>query len=67
MIPAELARSNRTKRSGALAVERTQDIRKAGAQIAAIYNENAFPELKVTWGTYPNNLGHTIPGMLSLS
>jgi hypothetical protein len=24
---------------------------------------NIFPEMKVTWGTYPNNLGHTIfPG-----
>ena len=24
----------------------------------AIYNRNVFPDLKVTWGTYPNNLGH---------
>ena len=29
----------------------------------AIYNRNVFPDLKVTWGTYPNNLGHTdFPG-----
>ena len=27
-------------------------------EIAAIYNRNVFSELKVTWGTYPNNLGH---------
>ena len=27
--------------------------------MAAIYNRNVFPDLKVTWGTYPNNLGHT--------
>lgn len=29
------------------------------AEIAAIYNQNVLPDLKVTWGTYPNNLGHT--------
>jgi len=27
--------------------------------LLAIYNRNVFPELKVTWGTYLNNLGHT--------
>jgi hypothetical protein len=27
--------------------------------LAAIYQRNVFPDLKVTWGTYPNNLGHT--------
>jgi len=43
--------------------QRSQDIANAGSQIAAIYNRNVFPELKVTWGTYPNNLGHTdFPG-----
>jgi len=42
---------------------RSQDIRQAGQAILAIYNRNVFPELKVTWGTYPNNLGHTdFPG-----
>ncbi len=30
----------------------------AGAMLADIYNRNNFPDLKVTWGTYPNNLGH---------
>jgi nitrate/TMAO reductase-like tetraheme cytochrome c subunit len=24
-----------------------------------IYAVNIFPEMKVTWGTYPNNIGHT--------
>jgi hypothetical protein len=24
-----------------------------------LFNQNVFPDLKVTWGTYPNNLGHT--------
>ena len=46
-----------------LASQRANDIANAGNQIAAIYNRNVFPELKVTWGTYPNNLGHTdFPG-----
>jgi hypothetical protein len=37
---------------------RSQDISEAGQAILAIYNRNVFPDLKVTWGTYPNNLGH---------
>jgi nitrate/TMAO reductase-like tetraheme cytochrome c subunit len=42
---------------------RSQDIREAGRAVLAIYNRNVFPELKVSWGTYPNNLGHTdFPG-----
>ena len=24
----------------------------------AIYRRNVFPDMKVTWGTYPNNIGH---------
>ncbi len=31
----------------------------AGQALAAIYGSNVFPDLKVTWGTYPSNLGHT--------
>ena len=42
---------------------RPQDIHQAGQTVLAIYNRNVFPDLKVTWGTYPNNLGHTdFPG-----
>jgi nitrate/TMAO reductase-like tetraheme cytochrome c subunit len=42
---------------------RSQDIQQAGQAILAIYNRNVFPELKVKWGTYPNDLGHTdFPG-----
>lgn len=51
----------------AIASQRSRDIRAAGAEIAGIYNRNVFPDLKVTWGTYPNNLGHTgFPRMLPL-
>lgn len=42
---------------------RAADVESAAKAILAIYNENVFPDLKVTWGTYPNNLGHTdFPG-----
>jgi hypothetical protein len=42
----------------ALYGRRSQDIREAGKAVLAIYNRNVFPDLKVSWGTYPNNLGH---------
>ncbi|MEO8128509.1 MAG: NapC/NirT family cytochrome c [Bryobacteraceae bacterium] len=43
--------------------KRSSDIARAGKAISDIYNRNVFPDLKVTWGTYPNNLGHTdFPG-----
>jgi len=46
-----------------LSAKRSEDIRQAGKAILAIYSRNIFPELKVSWGTYPNNLGHTdFPG-----
>jgi hypothetical protein len=46
-----------------LYAKRSQAINQAGQAILAIYNRNVFPDLKVTWGTYPNNLGHTdFPG-----
>jgi hypothetical protein len=31
--------------------------------LVAIFQRNIFPEMKVTWGAYPNNIGHTdFPG-----
>ncbi len=38
---------------------RPNDIQSAAVALSAIYGRNVFPDLKVTWGTYPNNLGHT--------
>jgi len=29
------------------------------ATVQDIYGRNVFPSMKVTWGTYPNNIGHT--------
>ncbi len=42
---------------------RSGDVEAAANAILAIYNNNVFPDLGVTWGTYKNNLGHTdFPG-----
>jgi hypothetical protein len=43
--------------------KQSQDIQDAARAVLAIYNRNVFPDLKVEWGTYQNNLGHTdFPG-----
>ncbi|MDQ2945590.1 MAG: hypothetical protein M3Y27_06560 [Acidobacteriota bacterium] len=39
--------------------KRSADIDRAGQAVLGVYNENVFPDLKVTWSTYPDNLGHT--------
>jgi hypothetical protein len=42
---------------------RRGEIQRAARGAAAIYERNVFPTMKVTWGTYPNNIGHTdFPG-----
>ncbi len=30
----------------------------AAKRLVAVYDRNVFPSMKVTWGTYPNNIGH---------
>jgi hypothetical protein len=43
--------------------KRAVDVQGAAQAVLAIYNRNVFPDLKVGWGTYPNNLGHAdFPG-----
>jgi len=62
IIPATLARFYQ-QTYPAISSQRSGDISEAATEVAAIYNRNVFPDLKVTWGTYPNNLGHTdFPG-----
>jgi hypothetical protein len=56
-IPEALARFYQQSYP-AFVSQRSADISDAGVEIAGIYNRNVFPDLKVTWGTYPNNLGH---------
>jgi hypothetical protein len=33
-------------------------VKQAGQEVANIYLRNIFPDMRVTWGTHPNNLGH---------
>jgi hypothetical protein len=56
-IPAGLAAFYKQKYPDAYS-KQSADIKAAGQALAAIYSQNVFPDLKVTWGTYPNNLGH---------
>jgi nitrate/TMAO reductase-like tetraheme cytochrome c subunit len=37
-------------------------VKAAGDGLVQIYTHNVFPEMKVTWGTHPNNIGHNGTG-----
>jgi hypothetical protein len=38
-------------------------VEEAVRQVQAIYSRNVFPEMNITWGTYPDNVAHTdFPG-----
>jgi hypothetical protein len=38
--------------------KRSNDVDRAGQAVLALYQRNVFPDLKVGWGTYVDNLGH---------
>jgi nitrate/TMAO reductase-like tetraheme cytochrome c subunit len=57
-IPSKLARFYQSSYPDVYS-RQAPEIAAAGRTLLAIYNRNVFPDLKVTWGTYPNNLGHT--------
>lgn len=42
-----------------IAAKQESKILAVGQALNGIYQRNVFADLKVTWGTYPNNLGHT--------
>jgi len=47
----------------AIYAQRRDEIAKAGAEVLGVWERSIFPEMKVTWGAYPVNLGHTdFPG-----
>lgn len=61
-IPKALDEVYRNEHPGTAAT-RGADIEQAGQALLAIHERNIFPEMKVTWGTYPNQIGHTdFPG-----
>jgi nitrate/TMAO reductase-like tetraheme cytochrome c subunit len=37
---------------------RGQDVTKTVEAVGNIYDQNVFPEMKVSWDTYPSNIGH---------
>jgi len=41
-----------------LASSRAADIAQAGRSLGDLYAYNVFPNMSVTWGTYPNHIGH---------
>jgi nitrate/TMAO reductase-like tetraheme cytochrome c subunit len=57
-IPGQLGSFYREKYADIYARD-PEHIARAARALIQIYNRNVFPDLKVTWGTYPNNLGHT--------
>jgi hypothetical protein len=56
-IPVELAEYYRTAYPEIYKHKRPQ-VDAAGEVVKAIYMRNVFPEMKITWGTHPNNIGH---------
>jgi nitrate/TMAO reductase-like tetraheme cytochrome c subunit len=57
-IPARLKAYYRSNSPGALN-SNLGELEKAGKELAALYGRSVFPAMKVTWGTYPQHLGHT--------
>jgi hypothetical protein len=56
-IPEALERFYQSGNAAAGAARR-DEIARAAKAVVAIYRRNIFPQMHVTWGTYPNNLGH---------
>jgi len=56
-IPQQLEGFYRSQHPEVLQAKAAQ-VKAAGEQLAALYSQNVFPEMKVTWGTHPNNIGH---------
>lgn len=38
---------------------RRDAVERSARAVLGVYAKNVFPEMRVTWGAYPNNLGHT--------
>lgn len=61
-IPAALENFYRTEHPDVYAAK-ANEIKAAGAGLVGIFTHNVFPEMKVTWGTHPNHIGHmSYPG-----
>ncbi len=56
-IPEQLTAFYRTGFPQVLASQGAA-VSAAGKALVALYSENVFPYMKVSWGTYPNHIGH---------
>jgi NapC/NirT cytochrome c family, N-terminal region/Cytochrome c7 and related cytochrome c len=56
-IPAAFAAFYQQKYPDIWSQQRAQ-VDAAAQGVLDVWNRNIFPDMKVTWGTYPNNLGH---------
>lgn len=57
-IPAALETFYRTTNPAVLAAKAAL-VQSAGEELATLYSQNVFPFMHVTWGTHPNNIGHS--------
>ena len=43
----------------AVYTQQPNEVHRSAQAVLSAYQRNVFPEMKVTWGTYLNNIGHT--------
>ncbi len=61
-IPAALTQFYRSEHPDVLAAH-PDLVKTAGEGLVSVFTTNVFPEMKVTWGTHPNHIGHmSYPG-----
>jgi nitrate/TMAO reductase-like tetraheme cytochrome c subunit len=61
-IPEQLTQFYRNEHPEVL-TQHPDLVKKAGEGLVQIFSTNVFPEMKVTWGTHPNHIGHmSYPG-----
>ena len=61
-IPEQLTAFYRSEHPEVLAAKPAL-VKAAGEGLVSIFTTNVFPEMKVTWGTHPNHIGHmSYPG-----
>ena len=61
-IPAQLEAFYRSQHPEVMATKANL-VKSTGEGLVYIFTHNVFPEMKVTWGTHPNHIGHmSYPG-----
>jgi len=43
----------------AIYAQREAEVKSSAQAVLAVWDRNIFPEMKVNWGDYPINIGHT--------